>query len=153
MAVPVALLLAQAGGRRGAATATAEQEVRRRRNLPLEYSIERLTCAVASRIDALMVGWTGCCSRSSTCWSRRIFAWLVLLFRTNMAKDAELLVLRHRTRSCAATLAGSDTRPTGCGYAALARLDMPQALGRCLPRPRPRRYWPGTANWPRRSTT
>ena len=34
--------------------------------VPLEYSIWRLTCTVAGRLDPLMAGW-GCCSRSPAC--------------------------------------------------------------------------------------
>jgi hypothetical protein len=41
-------------------------------------------------------GWlAGCCSRSSTCWFARVLGLFVLVFRKGLAKDAELLVLRH----------------------------------------------------------
>ncbi len=42
---------------------------------------------------------------------------LMVLARCEASKDAELLVLRTRTRSCAARSAGSATSPpTGCGW-------------------------------------
>ena len=44
--------------------------------VPLEYSIEWLTCAIASRLGVVMVGWPVCYSRSSTCWFARYSAWL-----------------------------------------------------------------------------
>jgi hypothetical protein len=40
---------------------------------------------------------------------RRILGLAVLIFRSDLAKDAELLVLATRTRCCAATPAGSGT--------------------------------------------
>jgi hypothetical protein len=46
----------------------------------------------------------------------RILGLAVLISRGDLAKDAELLVLRARTRRCAATPAGSGTaRPAGGG--------------------------------------
>jgi putative transposase len=40
----------------------------------------------------------------------------MLLTRRETSRDAELLVLRHETRCCAARLAGSAiSPPTGCG--------------------------------------
>jgi putative transposase len=54
---------------------------------------------------------------------RRILGLAVLLLGRDMAKDAELLVLRHEN-----------------------------AVGRSLPS-RPRRCWPGTAGWPRKYDT
>jgi hypothetical protein len=60
---------------------------------------------------------------------RRALGLAVLVFREDRAKEAELLVLRHETRYCAAMSAGSGTsRETGVWFAALA----------CL---LPRRHW------------
>ena len=62
--------------------------------VPLEYSIAWLICAVTCGLEAVMVGWPGAaqdhlpdsplCSRPP-----------VLVFRRDLAKEAELLVLRH----------------------------------------------------------
>src|SRR5208282_2922854 len=62
--------------------------------VPLEYSIERLTCAFASRLDAVMVRLPGAAQD-------RLLAYVPgtqpgpPVFRGDLAKDAELLVLRH----------------------------------------------------------
>ena len=58
---------------------------------------------------------------------RSVLGLLVVLFRRDLSKDAELMVLRHQN-------------------AVLRR-----HIGRVWSRPR--RCWPGTASWPRRSTT
>ena len=62
--------------------------------VPLEYSIEQLTCAFASRLDA---GWLAdrVLLKIVYVLVRRIFSLAVLMFRGDLAKDAELLVLRH----------------------------------------------------------
>ena len=42
-------------------------------------------------------GWLGvCCSRSSTCWTCRMLGLVVVLFRGDRARAAEVLVLRHQ---------------------------------------------------------
>ncbi len=47
---------------------------------------------------------------------RRILGLAVLAFRTDLTKDAELLVLRTRTPYCVSMPGGSGTsQPTGCG--------------------------------------
>ena len=63
--------------------------------MPLEYSIAWLTCAVASRLDAVMVGWPGAAQDRLPADVRRVLGLAVLVFRGDLAKDAELLVLRH----------------------------------------------------------
>jgi hypothetical protein len=46
----------------------------------------------------------------------RVLSLSVLLLRWDLAKDAELLALRTRTRCCAGTPGGYGmSRPTGCG--------------------------------------
>jgi hypothetical protein len=65
-----------------------------RRRVPLEYSIGQLTCTIASRLVAVMVGWPGAAQdrlpASSPGTRPRCpgVPW-------DQSKDAELLVLRH----------------------------------------------------------
>jgi len=61
---------------------------------PLEYSIEWLTCAIASRLDVVMVGLPGA-PQDRLPAQCRILGLAVLVFRGDRAKDAEQLVLRH----------------------------------------------------------
>jgi putative transposase len=62
--------------------------------VPPEYLIGRLTWAITSRLDAVMVGWLVLLKiiYLLTC---RVLGAAVLVFRGDRAKDAELLVLRH----------------------------------------------------------
>ena len=62
--------------------------------MPLEYSIERLTCAFASSRDVVLVSLRVLLKivYFLTC---RVLGLAVLMFRGDRAKDAELLVLRH----------------------------------------------------------
>ena len=62
--------------------------------MPPEYSIEWLTCGVASRLDVVMVGWPVLLKivYLLTC---RVLGVAVLVFRGDQAKAAELLVLRR----------------------------------------------------------
>jgi putative transposase len=62
--------------------------------VPLEYSIGRVACTVAGTVGAVVVA----------CWmllkivyllTCRVLSLVVLVFRCDRAKDAELLVLRH----------------------------------------------------------
>jgi len=64
--------------------------------VPLEYSIEWLTCAVASRLD-LLRSWLADRVLLKIVYMlvRRILGLAVLASRTDLAKDAELLVLRY----------------------------------------------------------
>lgn len=62
--------------------------------MPLEYSIGQLTCTIASRLVAVMVGWPGAAQdrlpASSLDTRPRCPA-----VRGDLSKDAELLVLGH----------------------------------------------------------
>ena len=62
--------------------------------VPLEYSIAWLTCAFASGQGAVMVGWR-VLLKIVYLLVRRIVGLAVLVLRRDLAKDAELLVLRH----------------------------------------------------------
>ena len=46
---------------------------------------------------------------------RRLLGLAVLLYRRDLSKDAELLVLRHETRCCPGRPAGSGTSQTPTG--------------------------------------
>jgi hypothetical protein len=68
--------------------------------VPPECSIEWLTCAIASRLDAVMVGWPGAAEDRLSADGpgtrrSRVPGVAVLVFRGDQAKAAELLVLRH----------------------------------------------------------
>ena len=75
-------------------------------------------------------GWlAGCCSRASTCWSAGYSAWLSLIFRKYLAKDAELLVLRHENAVLRRNAGQVRYEPADrVWFAALARLIPRQAL-------------------------
>jgi putative transposase len=62
--------------------------------VPLEYSIKRLTCAFAGRLDVVLLACQVLLKIAYllTC---RVLSLAVLVFRGDLAKDAELLVLRH----------------------------------------------------------
>jgi hypothetical protein len=62
--------------------------------VPLEYSIGSLTCAFASRLDVVMVSLPG--AAHVYVLACRVLSLAVLAFRGDLAKDAELLVLRHQ---------------------------------------------------------
>ena len=62
--------------------------------VPLEYSIGWLTCAIASRLDVVMVGLRGA-AKDRLSADVPVLGLAVLVFRGDRAKDAELLVLRH----------------------------------------------------------
>ena len=61
--------------------------------MPPEYSIERLTCAIASRFKAVMVGWR--VLKIVYLLTCRVLGVAVLVFRSDRGNAAELLVLRH----------------------------------------------------------
>jgi hypothetical protein len=62
--------------------------------VPLEYSIVCVICAFACGREAAMVGWARCCCHRLLL-VRRMLSLMVLLFRKDLTKEAELLVLRH----------------------------------------------------------
>jgi hypothetical protein len=62
--------------------------------VPLEYSIEWLTCAIASRLDVVMVGLPGA-AQDRLPAHVPVLGLAVLAFRGDRAQEAELLVLRH----------------------------------------------------------
>jgi predicted transcriptional regulator len=85
--------------------------------------------------------------------TRWVLGLAVLVFRRDLTKDAELLVLRHenavlRRHACRVRYGPADR----VWLAALARL-IPRRRWTEVFLSRPRRCWPGTASWPRRSTT
>src|ERR1019366_3604196 len=79
------------GGRRSPVTAMPMRLVA---PVPLEYSIGWVTCTVAGMMDAVTVGLRVLLKivYLLTC---RVLGLVVLVFRGDRAKDAELLVLRH----------------------------------------------------------
>ena len=82
--------------------------------LPPEYSTEWLTCAIASRHDAVVVGWPGA-AHDAECRRANYSAGLSGVPR-RPADSPRCWCSGTRTRCCAATLAACDTsRPTGCG--------------------------------------
>ena len=84
---------------------------------------------------------------------RSVLGLLVVLFRRDLSKDAELLVLRHENAVLRRHVGRVRYEPADRAWLS--------ALARLIPRRRwsevflshPRRCWPGTASWPRRSTT
>ena len=62
--------------------------------VPLEYSITWLTCAFASKRDIVLVA-SRVLLKIVYVLTCRVLSLIVLLFRGDLAKDAELLVLRH----------------------------------------------------------
>jgi hypothetical protein len=83
----------------------------------------------------------------------RVLGLAVLLCRGDRAKDAEVLVLRHENAVLRRHAGRARYEPADRAWLA--------ALARLIPRRRwsgvfpvtPRRSWPGTADWPRASTT
>jgi putative transposase len=83
----------------------------------------------------------------------RILGLTVWLFRRDMAKDAELLVLRHENAVLRRHAGRIPYEPADrVWFAALARLLSRRRWAEIFPS-RPRCCWPGTAGWPRASTT
>ena len=102
--------------------------------VPLEYSIGWLTCAFASRLGAVMVGWPGA-AQDRLPAGCRVLGLAVLVFRRDLAKDAELLVLRHENAVLRRHARPDPVRsqPTGVVRRA-GTAHTAQALGRSLPR-------------------
>jgi hypothetical protein len=96
--------------------------------VPLEYSIEWLTCAIASRLDVVMVGLLGAAQDrlQLTCG---VLGLAVLVSRGDLAKDAPAV--------------GAPARERGT-----APVRRPDAV-----RVGPPAWFAGTADWRRRSTT
>jgi hypothetical protein len=85
--------------------------------------------------------------------ARRIFGLAVLVFRKDLATDAELLVLRHENAVLRRHAGRIRYEPADRVWSAsLARL-LPAGAGAKSFPSRPRRCWPGTANWRGESTT
>jgi hypothetical protein len=79
---------------------------------------------------------------------RRILGLAVLVVRKDLAKDAELLALRHENAVLRRHAGRIRYELAGrVWFAALARL-LPRGAGAKSSPRRPRRCWPGTANWP-----
>ena len=79
--------------------------------VPPEYSIERLTCAIASRLDVVMVGWPGA-AQDRLSADVPVLGVAVLVFRGDRAKAAELLVCQGDIRKCpVAVMGGARWRP------------------------------------------
>ena len=74
-----------------------------------------------------MVGWPGA-GQDRLLASSRVLGLAVLAFRGDLAKDAELLVLRHENAVLAAMSAGCGYERRPDGFAALARL-LPAGAG------------------------
>ncbi|SRR6266487_3295678 len=84
---------------------------------------------------------------------RRILGLAVLVFRRDLAKDAEPRALRHENAVLRHHAGRVRYQPADrVWFAALARL-IPAGAGPKSSPSRQRRCWPGTANWPRESTT
>ena len=95
----------------------------------------------------------GCCSRSSTCWSAGYPAWLCCYSAGTWPRMLSCWCSGTRTRSCAGAPTGSGTsQRTGCGSPRWHGCSRAGAGPESSPS-RPRRCWPGTAGWPRASTT
>jgi hypothetical protein len=62
--------------------------------VPPEYSIEWPTCAIASRLGAVMVGWPGA-TQDLLPAECRVLGVAVLVFRGDRVQAAERLVLQH----------------------------------------------------------
>ncbi len=84
--------------------------------MPIEYSIERPTWAITSRLDALKVGLPGV-AQDRLLADEPVLGIAVLVFRGGRSKAAELLVLWHENavRPCRAASftgqSGSGSRP------------------------------------------
>ena len=104
--------------------------------VPLEESIERLTCAIACGQDAVIVGRPGATQdrRLLVC---RILGLAVLMLRGQEAKEAELLVLRHENAVLRRHAGRIRYEPADrAWFAALAPL-LPRRRDRNLPRDAP----------------
>ena len=99
-------------------------------------------------------GWlAGCYSRSSTCWFAGYSAWPSWYSVRTWRRMLNCWCSGTRTRFCSATSAGSGTsQQTGCGSPRWHG-SSPAGAGPKSSRLRPRRCWPGTANWRGESTT
>jgi hypothetical protein len=85
--------------------------------------------------------------------ARSVLGLLVVLFRRDLSKDAELLVLRHENAVLRRHAGRARYEPVDRAWlGALARLIRAGAGVRSF-LSGPRRCWPGTASWPAASTT
>jgi hypothetical protein len=62
--------------------------------VPLEYSLGWLTCAIADRLDTVIVGWAGD-AQDRLRTDLPILGLIVVLSRGDQTAAAEVLVLRH----------------------------------------------------------
>jgi putative transposase len=83
---------------------------------------------------------------------RRILGLAALISSKDLAKDAELVVLRHENAVLRRPAGSGTSRPAGCA-APRWHGPYPAGAGPKSSQLRQRRCWPGTADWPRASTT
>jgi putative transposase len=84
---------------------------------------------------------------------RRLLGLAVLVLRKDLAKDAGLLVLRHENAVLRRHAGRIRYEPADRVWLAALALLIPRRRWSEIFPSRPRRCWPGTANWPQENTT